>query len=53
MSKQLIIFVWPQLDGDSDGQASFVVRDGHSLPCSTLDGTEARYAAAPASIMLI
>jgi hypothetical protein len=52
MSKELIIFVWPQLDDDSYGQASFVFGVGHSIPYATSYPTEASHVAA-ASIILI
>ena len=53
MSKELIIFIWPQLDDDSYGQASFVFGVGHSIPYATSYPTEANHVAAPASITLI
>jgi hypothetical protein len=31
MAKKLVIFIWPQLDDDSNGEASFVVRVSHSI----------------------
>ena len=53
MSKELVIFVWPQLDDDSNGQASLVVRVGHSIPYALWYRTEASHVAAPANIILI
>jgi hypothetical protein len=53
MSKEFIIFVWPQLDDDSNGQASLVVRVGHSIPYALWYRTEASQVAALASIILI
>jgi hypothetical protein len=53
MSKELIIFVWPQLDDDSNGQASLVVHVGHSIPYAHWYRALTSHIAAPASIILI
>jgi hypothetical protein len=53
MSKELVVFVWPQLDDDSNGQASLVVRVGHSIPYALWYRTEASHVAVPARIILI
>jgi hypothetical protein len=50
MPKERIIFIWPQLDDDSYGQASFVFGVGHSIPHATSHRTEASHVAVPANI---